>query len=121
MATRTASTEATPWVAPEKIDQYVQTEPALVMISLAIGAGLIYKLVLRNISEERHQSLRENFKNLAIHLATGAFLFLVYRALGQLETGDPHAVERLSTYVGLAAIIQGAIVLVKICRIFIFE
>src|SRR4051794_32999564 len=90
------------------------------MISLALLAGLVYKLLLRSVSEERHQSMRDNFRNLAFHIGTGTFFFLLYRALGHWESHQL-AVERVSTYVGLAAIIQGAVVLVKLARIYIFE
>jgi small-conductance mechanosensitive channel len=120
VVSHTLSTQATPWVDADKIDQYVQAEPALVLVVLALLASAIYKIFLRKITEERHQLLGETFRNLTLHLATGALLFLAYRGLAVLELKHP-ALERLDTYVGLAVLIQGAIVFVKILRIFIFE
>jgi small-conductance mechanosensitive channel len=111
---------AQPWLEISKIDPYVQVEPALVLLALAVGAGIIWQLLLRNLSEERDFSLKENFKNLGIHLFTGAVLFAGYHFLALKE--DPTLpIERLTSYVGLAALIQGAVVFVKIARIYVFE
>jgi small-conductance mechanosensitive channel len=115
-----AATVVQPWLEISKIDPYVQVEPALVLLALALGAALIWRLLLRNLSEERDQSLKNNFKNLGIHLFTGAVLYVAYRALG-LNEEPSLPIERLTSYVGLAALLQGAVIFVKIARIYVFE
>jgi small-conductance mechanosensitive channel len=110
---------AAPLFDMDKIDQYVQIEPALVLIVLSLIAALIYKVFLRTISEERHISLRQNFRDLGLHLFLGGIFFLGYRAIG-LSNLEGMAAERATVYLGLAALIEGAIIFVKVARIYIF-
>jgi len=107
-------------VPVEKIESMVQLEPALVIIGLALGAWLGYKLLLRGISEERHRNLRRLFQNLSFHLLMMCGLFLSYYLITHFAP-EEDAYERVGTYVGLFTLIFGATAFVKTARILLFE
>lgn len=111
---------AAPLIALEKVQDYVRTEPALILLGLVIGAGLIYKLFLGAVSPERHASMRKNFANLGIHTAAGVLLFILFNGAGLLDPENA-ALERAATYVGLAALIWGSILFIKVTRILVLE
>jgi small-conductance mechanosensitive channel len=108
------------WLPIEKIEQFVQLEPALLITGLALGAWITSRIFLRQISEDRKRNLNTLFKNLSYHLLLGTGLFLAYSVLHQLPYQRP-AIERFTTYVGFITILVGAIVFVKVWRIFVFE
>src|SRR5690349_731973 len=109
------------WIPSAKISELVQLEPALVIAGLCVGAWLIYRLLLRkNLTSERHRSLRGHFGNLWIH-TLGTFVFvIIYFALTHMSEQNP-TVERIQAYVGLIALIWGAVVFVKACRILVLQ
>jgi len=104
-----------------RIESILFLEPALVLVALALSAWLIYKLFLRAASAERHRNLKRHFLNMLAHLIVFGTLFTGYSvAVRAVERGHlPN--ELLASYIGLAALISGAIVFVKISRIFMFE
>jgi small-conductance mechanosensitive channel len=109
-----------PWVPADRIEALVQLEPALVIAGLVLGAWLSYKLLLRQVSEERHRNLRGQFRGILSHLALATALFLSYYGLGSLGDAVP-AAPRIATYVGLVTLLSGATVFVKTSRILLFE
>lgn len=105
------------WVPLERIEQSLQFEPALFVLLTAISSFFVYRLVLSDLSTERHRNLRALFKNLLAHcLIAGVLLcsFWIVRA-GTLP------LAQLLPTLGLATVFWGAIVLVKSFRIFAFE
>jgi small-conductance mechanosensitive channel len=110
-----------PWIPADKIDALVQIEPILMTIGLIFAAVIIYKLFLRQISEERHRNLKNLFKNLAIHLLCAFATFGGYYATYRLNVDGNEALTRIGSYVGLISIISWTIVFVKTCRILLFE
>lgn len=109
-----------PWIPLEKIELYVQYEPALIILGLALSSWLISKLLLGDISEERKRTLRSLFRNLAYHLTFASTFFATYIGLQELPY-EGNYIERLMIYVGLGTIATGAIVFVKVWRILVFE
>ena len=57
-----------PWISAEKIENLVQVEPILVIIGLIFAAAVIYKVLLREVSVERHKNLRGLFKNISLFI-----------------------------------------------------
>ena len=105
-----------PLIALSRIEDIVQIEPALVMLGLGLIAWIIYKMLLRDASPERHKNLRRQFLNLFAHSSVFTTLFIVYAvAQRSVELGDSQ--NRVAAYLGLATLIAGAIVFVKVCRI----
>jgi small-conductance mechanosensitive channel len=114
------STLSQPLVSLEKIDAFVQLEPALLILGLALGAWMGSRVFLRKMPEEREKNLKSMFKNLGYHLLIGISLFAFYFILHQFPYQDT-PVERFMTYVGLAAVLSGSAVFVKVCRILVYE
>ncbi len=108
------------WVTLERIEPFVQVEPALLILGLALGAWIAFKILLKDIREERKRTLIHQFRNVGYHLLLGIPLFLIYFGLEQLPY-DNLALQRIMTYLGLGIILSGAIIFVKVCRILVFE
>lgn len=109
-----------PLVTLDRIEQYVQLEPALLILGLTLTAWLISKVFLTNLPIERSRNLDRLFQNLGYHLLFGIALFIIYSGLLKLSI-QTLALERLTTYIGLATLFSGAIIFVKVARIFVFE
>jgi len=98
----------------------IQLEPALMLVGLSILSWLIYRVFMTKVSRSRHTNLRGLFLNVLAHLAIFSVFFTAYTfAQRGLDLGDPN--QRLASYFGLASLISGAIVFVKVSRIFMFE
>jgi small-conductance mechanosensitive channel len=109
-----------PWIPLDKIEELVQLEPALLITGLCAGAWVVYKLLLRNVSADRHRNLRGLFRNLLFHFVTGAILFTSYYLLDRFGA-EGRPVDRLLSYIGFFALLSGATVFVKVSRILAFE
>lgn len=110
-----------PLIPLARIESMLSLEPALVLVGLAVSAWLIYKLFLRALSAERHRNLKRHFLNMLAHLIVFGGLFGAYSiALRSAELGHPSN-DVLASYLGLAAMVSGSIVFVKVSRIFMFE
>lgn len=109
-----------PWVPLEKIDYFVQVEPALVIFTLVLVSWVIWKFLLRELHSKRHETIQVLFKNLTVHLLGGIFLYGSYLGLERIPY-ESAAIERLMVYSGLGTILWGAIIFVKVCRVLVFE
>lgn len=109
-----------PWLPLSRIEEFVQLEPALVILGLALGSWLGYRVLLRGISQERHLLLQKLFRNLAGHLLIASVLYAGFSALHWVDSGSG-AVVRVTSYVGLLTLLWGLMVFVKACRILVFE
>lgn len=109
-----------PWISLSRVHELVQVEPALLIIAFAAGTWLIYKFLLRRISEERHKNLRGLFKNLMLYLVAGSAFLLSYLSLSTIST-DNDTVGRLCAYLGLLTILFGCIAVIKTAKIVTFE
>ncbi|MBI2711257.1 MAG: mechanosensitive ion channel family protein [Bdellovibrio sp.] len=109
-----------PWIPLEKVDLFVQVEPALIILGLGLGAWVGYKLFLGQISEERHRTLKRLFNNLFYHLLFGISAFSLYEIFHELPFEEGW-LERAMIYSGLATLLSGTVVFVKTCRILFYE
>lgn len=107
-------------IPAERIEELLQIEPGLVIAVLALGTLIVYKIFLGSLSQERHRYLKVQFKNLGLHLLGGAFLFTTYFGFHYLSEGN-QPLERITTYIGLIALIQEAVVVIKTARLYVFE
>jgi small-conductance mechanosensitive channel len=114
-----------PWIPIERIEAFIQLEPVLLIFGLAAGSLVVYKLLLRAVSQERHRNLRKLFGNLAAHLGIWVALLLVYLFFHNVADDwlplSKDASTRLSSYVGLLTLFSGATVFVKTWRILVWE
>jgi small-conductance mechanosensitive channel len=109
-----------PWIPVERIDAVIQLEPALLILSFTIGAWLFWKLLLRKVSEKRHQRLRGLFANLSGHLLLFSGLLFSYVIFQEYLSQYPGA-TRFRGYLGLAVLVSGAVVIIKNWRIIVLE
>jgi len=105
------------WIPVERIELSLQLEPALFVLLTAISSFFVYRLVLGDLTAERHRNLRGLFKNLLGHCLIGAVLLFSFWML----RGGTLPLPQLLPYVGLLAILWGAIIVTKSFRIFAFE
>ncbi|MCC6276616.1 MAG: mechanosensitive ion channel family protein [Oligoflexia bacterium] len=109
-----------PWIPLERLEAVVRIDVGLVILSAALGSWLIYKIFFKALNEDRHRNLRELFWNLWGHvLATSIFAIVFWNLLSFSE--DSPSVRHLAAYVGLIALLWGAVVLIKSARILAFE
>lgn len=108
-----------PWIPLDKIDPVLQWDLLALCVTLALGTWGFYLVFLKAISPERHENLRQLFKNLLGHFVTLITLLAVYRFIRLF----PRAawLVPLTPYLGLAALLSGCVVLVKMVRIVAFE
>lgn len=104
-------------IALERIEQSLQLEPVLFVLFTALSSFLVYSIGLRNLSPSRHRNIRALFKNLLGHIVLGSGLLIFFWAL----RGETIVMPRLVPFVGIAAVLWGAIILLKTFRIFSFE
>jgi small-conductance mechanosensitive channel len=109
-----------PWIPYERVEKLVQLEPALVVLGLSLGAWLIYRILLRSVSEERHRAFRSLFRNLVMHVTLGTGLFSIYYGLQLLAAGSS-TLERVTAYIGLLTILSGCTVFIKVSRILVYQ
>jgi small-conductance mechanosensitive channel len=108
-----------PWIPVERIDPVLHWDLLALCGALALGTRAFYSVFLKNLSAERHQNLKQLFRNLAGHFLTLVALFALYRVIRLFPKAAWLA--PLSPYIGLAALFSGCIVLVKMVRIVAFE
>lgn len=111
------------WIDPLKIADLVQLEPTLVVLGLLLGSLLIWKLLLRGMTGNRHKIIWGYFRNISGHailwLALFATYFLIHKSFE--DSLMPPALARMHTYLGLFSLLMQAVVFVKTARILIFE
>jgi small-conductance mechanosensitive channel len=112
-------------ISPVRIDAILQVESLLVLIGTACASWIIYKALLRSLSDYRHGLLKRLFLNMLGHGLAMVVLFVVYRLLfasvdDSVSLGGEVA-SRLYPYVGFFCILSGSIFFIKIARILAFE
>ncbi|MFN7455037.1 MAG: mechanosensitive ion channel family protein [Pseudobdellovibrionaceae bacterium] len=97
----------------------LELEPFLLLSSLVLLAWAFYKIFLREATEERHKSLRAQYKNLFSHFLALAVFFSIYILLQQSES--PSLLTRSTSYIAFLAYLWGLIVFIKSSRIIILQ
>lgn len=108
------------WIPVERIAEVLQLEPALVVLVCALAAWLIYKLFMKNVTEERHGNLRRDFDSLFANLILSGVFIASFLELSRQETLHP-TLERLLPYVALMGLLSGLVTLLKTLRILLYE
>jgi len=106
------STARAPWLDPTRIDALVQVEPALLLVGGALAMWALYFAALRRVSRDRHLSLRRELANLSLHAGVFGALALAYFTL-EIDWFERMAIARLRPWLGLAVLVQGAVLFVK--------
>jgi small-conductance mechanosensitive channel len=104
----------------ERIEDFLQPEPALILGSIVVLSWMVYKILLRNATEERHKNLQSLFRNLFGHTISAGGLFLISMITDSLRAENLLA-QNMYPYVGLAALALGAVVFVKASKVLMLE
>jgi len=110
-----------PLIPLARIEALISLEPLLVLFGLALSAWFVYKIFLRAATAERHRSLKLHFTNMLAHVVVLGVLFIAYTmAIRGADVGQASS-DLVASYLGLAVLVSGAILFVKVARIFMFE
>ena len=104
----------------QRVNTVVDLETVVVIFFLAFVAWGIYFFLLKDVSIERHRSLKAHFRNLMGHIVAGIGFLTVYELL-VLFHGQSSWPDYVSPYAGFMTIVWGSIVFIKIARIIALE
>ena len=103
-----------------KIQSLLQLEPFLALLLLAFSSWVLYKILLRDVSQERHRNLHKQFVNLAWNCLLFTILFSAHGLMLPPETA-PEFLLPFLPYIGLLCLFMGSVILVKTLRIMTLE
>jgi len=109
-----------PWLPLDRVAELFSLEPLVIILALALVSWLIYKTFLRQLSSERHKSLREQFRDLVKYSVAWILGTVSFIVLNESQNLTPLA-SRAAPYIGTMALILGAVVFVKTSKIIVFE
>jgi hypothetical protein len=101
----------------ERLIELLGIEPLVVLLVLGGISYLAYRVLLRKLSQARHANLTKLFRELAGNY--GLFLFLWSFQFLILKRFD--FLDQFYNYVAIAAVVSGALVLIRIVKIAVFE
>jgi small-conductance mechanosensitive channel len=101
------------------IFDFLHLENFSILSFLILGAWSFYKIFLRNVSEERHQRLRSQFRSLFKHYILLTLWLSGFWLLREQEASLPLA--RALPWIGLIGLIWGFALFVRTCRITLLQ
>ncbi len=107
------------WIPIDKIQYILHIEPFSVSWIIILLAWLFYLLFLKKISEKRHNNLRGRFFSTIIYLISASLITLLHWYSFDHFSQDLFALK-LTNYLGLLALIVGAIAVVKLAQILVY-
>lgn len=105
---------------PDKLGKFLRLDNAVVTLLLVLVSWAVYKLLLRKVSTERHRLLGSSFRNLFGHTAFAGALYCLYQA-SQIASVQIVEVRRLLQIFAVFVLCYGILIVVKTCRILVFE
>lgn len=104
----------------ERVAETIQTEAILILFVMAASTWLVYRFLLKEVSEERHRNLRVHLNNLVKHVLIWAVPLVAYLLL-LLSDFETVWILKLQGYLGLTAIAWGVVVFIKSSRLLTLE
>jgi small-conductance mechanosensitive channel len=98
----------------------IDFELLILVTALFFLAWIFYKLFLNEVSEERHQNLKNHFYNLSRNFFILCLLFFSSQFLMQAQN-ENWSLARSLPYVALLTFVWGVIVFVKVSRLIILQ
>ncbi|MDG0816559.1 mechanosensitive ion channel family protein [Bdellovibrio svalbardensis] len=98
----------------------LEIEPYILLGCLILIAWVFYKFFLKEVSEERHKSIRNHFSVLLRHFVILSFLFVLFIFL-QSSEAQIGRVTRFTPYIAIFTFIWGNIVFVKTSRLIVLQ
>lgn len=96
-------------------------EPFVLLAALIAMSWIFYRFFLQAASQERHTSIRLQFRQLLRHGFALTLLFVTYMILRNPEMSNFTDVTRITPYVALMTFIWGSVVFVKTCRLMVLQ
>lgn len=103
-----------------KLYQIIHLESFVLIFLFCALTWFFYKIFLKDVSDERHQNIRNHQTNLAHHFLILTFLFLLFSASLALEEFWS-SVSRVTPYFALLAFFWGNLVLIKTARLSVLQ
>lgn len=102
----------------QKLYQVVEFEAFAFIIFLAAATYLFYKFLLRNVSVERHQNIKNHLKTLLKYLLIFGISFLLYSLLSESKESY---FRPLLPYLAFFTFSIGAFCFVRICHLLVLQ
>ncbi|QLY27172.1 mechanosensitive ion channel family protein [Bdellovibrio sp. KM01] len=98
----------------------LQLEGYILIGSLLALAWLFYKFFLKEVSDERHKSIRNHFRILLRHFVILSFLFVLFIFM-QSSEAQLGSINRFTPYVAVMTFIWANVVFVKTARLMVLQ
>lgn len=98
----------------------LEIEPYVLLGCLILIAWIFYKFFLKEVSDERHKSIRNHFRVLLRHFVILSFLFVLFIFLESSEA-QLGKFTRFTPYIAIFTFIWGNIVFVKASRLIVLQ
>ena len=102
----------------QKLYQMVDIESFMFILFLAIGTFLFYRFLLRNVSPERHQNIKNHQKSLLHNFLIFGISFLLYSLLAEARDSSFRA---LLPYLAFFTYAAGAYCFVRTCHLLVLQ
>jgi small-conductance mechanosensitive channel len=107
------------WIPIDKIQYILQVEPFIVSWICIFAAWFFYFIFLKKISEKRHHNLRRRFNSTTIYLIVSSLITILHWYAYENITQET-LVLKLTNYLGLFALLIGAVAIIKLAQIFVY-
>lgn len=104
----------------DNLYQILDFEIYILLLVYGFVCLLFYKILLKNVSAERHQSLQRQLKNLFAHFLTVSLLFLIFNFCFA-QTDNSLFFKKITPYAAGFLFLAGAIYFVKTSRLFVLQ
>lgn len=105
---------------PQTLYEVVNLEFYILIAVLALSTYLFYKFFLGRVSQERHQSIQNQCKNIFYHMTLFTVLYVLYEVFGYADTSETVAL-RILPYIASFSFISGVVVIIKSLRLFTLQ
>lgn len=107
------------WIPLDRIQSLINLEHFIVSFILILLGFAFYKLILKSISEKRHNNLKERFqKTVFIFLVTATIAAIHWLIFGKSDAD--YFLIKIGSYLAVVALFLGAITIVRIAQIYVY-
>jgi small-conductance mechanosensitive channel len=107
------------WIPLAKIQPLINYEAFGITCFFMFIAYIFYYFFLRKLSQKRHSQLRERFLMTSLFVSLSGLTAALHWILFWQYLNDP-MVLKISSYIGLMALIIGAVAVIKVAQIYVY-
>ncbi len=104
----------------DALHRIIGLEPYVLLSTLLVITWFFYQLFLKNVSDERHRNIRNQFRQILQNFLFLNLLYFCFSFLHSISAEWPNT-SRILPYLGLLTFIWGSITFVKTCRLLILQ